>query len=276
MRTWIKVTLNIILALALIVASVIFTIYTDTFDKHKRYTYDDLQDAYNIGYEKSSTTITELQTKIQSLEDMIQLKDGNEAKYQAEIEKYKSELQIYINGSVTLVTVTLYVDDVVHQIIDVRQNGSILTNIEIPVKAGYTFVGWSNGENIIDCTTYKFTEDVSLSAVFEKIQGATCVINVTFEPAKFPAFTGDYIYELSDVVCNIVLTSENYENEITTSYSEDGNTYTIKELGNDIYSVSVTSAMEYIWTEIDMETFEISNVEDVISINIIIKYYLGV
>ena len=67
MATWLKVTLNILLAAALIVCSVVITIYSDLFDKSKKYTYQDLQDAYDTGYSKASAVVSDLQAKIDAL-----------------------------------------------------------------------------------------------------------------------------------------------------------------------------------------------------------------
>lgn len=266
MSTWLKVTLNILLGLILIAVSVIFTLYTDTFDKHKRYTYDDLQEAHNIGYEKASTTITELQAKIKELEDLITLNDSNITEFQEEISKLKSELEIYINDSVALVTVTLYVDEAVHQEISVRQNGSILTNIETPTKAGYTFIGWSDGENIVDCTTYKFTEDTSLNAVFEADLIGTCNITANFAP--LPIDDGLRTEELNNLVIYIVITggveNETYNTQIT--YWEPNSQINGLTIGT--YSVEVTCNATLFTASADITNFEISNEITDVTINI--------
>ena len=210
MPTWLKVTLNILLNVVLVVCAVLFTIYTDVFDKYKKYTYEDLQDAYNTGYAQASAVVADLQAKINELteslsqklqqvsdlqlqindlqnknseletekqdleqqilelQNLVSQKDSEIANLEAEIERLKSELEIYANQELDLVYVTFYVDNEVYKTVSVRKEGSILVDIEDYQKDGYVFANWTDGENIVDLTSYTFNANTDIYADFLK------------------------------------------------------------------------------------------------------------
>lgn len=210
MPTWLKVTLNILLNIVLVVCAVLFTIYTDVFDKYKKYTYQDLQDAYNTGYAQASAMMADLQTKINELteslsqklqqvsdlqlqindlqnqnseletekqdleqqildlQDIISQKDVEIADLKAEIERLNAELEIYANQDLDYVMVVFLVEGEIYEEITVRKSGSILIDITEPEDSTKNrhFWGWAVNDEIIDITTYEFTENTVLKAVF--------------------------------------------------------------------------------------------------------------
>lgn len=107
MATWFKVILNILLAVALIACSVVVTIYTDIFDKNKKYTYRDLEEAYETGYSKASAIVADLQTKIDELEESNVIKQQQIQNLQAQIKVLQdtiSELEIDNQNKQTQIT----------------------------------------------------------------------------------------------------------------------------------------------------------------------------
>lgn len=91
MPTWLKITLNILLNVVLVVCAVLFTIYTDVFDKYKKYTYQDLQDAYNTGYAQASAVVSDLQAKINELTESLTQKMQQVSDLQLQISDLQNE-----------------------------------------------------------------------------------------------------------------------------------------------------------------------------------------
>ena len=197
MPTWIKVILNILLSVALVMCSIAITLYTDTFDKNKKYTYRDLEEAYETGYAKASATVADLQAKINKLEQEKQTiianyeniltekdiqKEAEIAELNAEIERLKAELEIYSNQELDFVYVTFYVDNEVYKTVSVRKEGSILVDIEEPLieVENTIFAGWSNNANIVDIKTYNFLENTNLYAVFEEMPLPNGIYSIFF------------------------------------------------------------------------------------------------
>lgn len=82
--------------------------------------------------------------------------------------------------------VTFTVDD------EVISTQSIITDDELqlpvePTKEHYSFLGWSlDGENVIDLTSYSFTQDTNLIAVFEVVGQ----LSYTFDGNAITSYTG--------------------------------------------------------------------------------------
>ncbi len=51
----------------------------------------------------------------------------------------------------------------------VKDGEKVTDQIDTPMKTGYTFVGWYEGETLVDLSTYVVTHNVTLEAKFEKI-----------------------------------------------------------------------------------------------------------
>ncbi len=61
----------------------------------------------------------------------------------------------------------------------VKQGEKVTDNIADPVKAGYTFVGWYEGDTLVDLATYVVTHNVTLVAHFEEFSIPEYNINDT-------------------------------------------------------------------------------------------------
>ena len=66
----------------------------------------------------------------------------------------------------------------------VKAGEKVTDEIATPAKAGYTFVGWYEGETLVDLTTYVVTHNVTLVAHFEEISIPEYNINDTKEADK--------------------------------------------------------------------------------------------
>ena len=122
--------------------------------------------------------------------------------------------------------ITFTVDD------EVVSTQSIVTDDELqlptePTKEHYIFLGWSvDGINVIDLTSYSFTQDTNLIAVFE----VTGVLPYTFSGTKLTGYTG------SD--SEIVIPSS-YSIVEENVYVE-GNDYSVKSIGDDAFANNST------------------------------------
>ena len=66
-------------------------------------------------------------------------------------------------------TVIFEVDGARHATARVKDGEKVTDQIDTPVKTGYTFVGWYEGETLVDLSTYVVTHNVTLTAKFEEI-----------------------------------------------------------------------------------------------------------
>ena len=222
MAKWLKITLISLIIALFILVSVWFLFFSGILDKTKKYSYDDLMDMYNIGYNNGTKTVVELNNRITNLELSIESKNQIIVELQTEIvnneqiisnlgnanselnstieilnnqienlqteivslndliERLRSELLEYQNTT-EMVYVSFYVDESIYKSYGVRLNGSILLDIEEPVKDGYSFVGWMKNSEFIDISTYSFVEDTRLDAKFamEKIPDGTYDLSFT-------------------------------------------------------------------------------------------------
>lgn len=197
MAKWLKITIISLLISVLIGASVWLIFFSGYLDKSKKYSYDDLQDMYNAGVADTSKKIVILQAQIDDLNVQIELKNNrikdlqdlitslseeneripglekeiedlqkDNADLVSLVNRLRAELDIYCNDLPNRVIVTFYKDDNVYKELSIRENGSIFVEVPEPTKDGYIFDGWSLNNEIIDITTYSFTQDERLDAVF--------------------------------------------------------------------------------------------------------------
>lgn len=305
MATWLKVTLNIFLAAVLVACSVVLTLYSDLFDKDKKYTYNDLQEAYNTGYAKASAVVADLQSKINELEtsnslkteqiidlqaqiealqntnsqleidkqaleqqvlelqNIIAQKDLEIADLKAEIERLKEELEVYLTVE-EYITVSFYSEGELFKTMSVRKGGSILIDVEDPENYK-RFYGWSNGSDIVDISTYQFNENTVLTAVY---YNAKCVVNVSFEnPGQHPEGTGS-----TGTMCDVKISGGVAEQSYSYMFlygSTESITFNYMATGN--YDLIVGASLGYTATA-DIEQFEISGINDIVTINITVSY----
>lgn len=312
MATWLKVTLNILLAAVIIACSVVITIYSDIFDKNKKYTYQDLQDAHDTGYAKASAVVSDLQLKIneleqsnsQKLQQILELQSETEtlqntnseleidnqnkqkliielqseiADLKAEIERLKAELEIYANQELDFVYVTFYVNNEVYETVSVRKEGSILVDIEDPKKDGYIFQNWICNGTIIDIKDYVFTEDTRIDAELTR-EFAQVVVTVTLVGYPEDSFS------CSAGFLQII---NNENNEFVTLFfmystnddaDESDYNYQFKGSKTIIYKLGVGSYKAFAGANLDsscssdVSDFEITSTEDNIYFNIVLTY----
>ncbi len=197
MSKWLKITIAIILTVAILGMSIWFIFFSGILDKTKKYSYQDIQDMYDAGFVDGSKRVTDLQLQIDELNGQIELNYNRITELQdlarslssensripgleTEIEnlrvekaelldlvnRLQAELEIYCNDLPNRVIVTFYKDNNVYKELSIRENGSVLVEVPTPIKDGYLFNGWSLNNEIIDITTYSFTQDERLDAVF--------------------------------------------------------------------------------------------------------------
>ena len=119
----------------------------------------------NTENERLSSRILDLQNEIDDLtEENTQLKTEIES-LKAKIKQLQDELLVYQTPQ-TKVNVSFYANNELIETLAVRENGSILLDIDVPEKTGYIFDGWTLNDEVIDITTYQFTEDVDLIAKY--------------------------------------------------------------------------------------------------------------
>ena len=119
----------------------------------------------NAENEILTSDIENLETEIAELtEENTQLKAEIES-LKARIRQLQEELLVYQTPQ-TKVNVSFYADNDLIETLAVRENGSILLDIEVPEKENYIFDGWTLNNEVIDITTYQFTEDVDLIAKY--------------------------------------------------------------------------------------------------------------
>lgn len=195
------------------------TVYS-SFDGTSFYTYEDMQKLKQDTIEECAKNEASYKEQINNLrEQIVNLQDENKV-LQNENQMYKDFVDNY--GKEGISVLTFEIDGVLFDIIPV-DNGvtlsNVLTPLEVPEKEGYNFIGWSiDGQNIVDPTVYKVTENVILKAVYE-----------------IKVYTVKFVRGLSDSEQNIIF----YETTITHG----------QKISNDILNAVNTSALQYVKAE---------------------------